>query len=144
MHKVLTCRENSYSEGNSCATAPTASSATFMQSASDRDTIRGVRQAQSPASVISLHPASSSSNSDCKERKMREENMLFMCASEWLYRRNEIYSCDYRLWKLSTARVNIACLCGATLRYDSLLQKLYPVLISHALIQMYYARGTNT
>lgn len=62
----LTCRENSYSEGNSCATAPTASSATFMQSASDRDTIRGVRQAQSPASVISLHPASSSSNSDCK------------------------------------------------------------------------------
>lgn len=64
--EVLTCRENSYSEGNSCATAPTASSATFMQSASERDTIRGVRQAQSPASVISLHPASSSSNSDCK------------------------------------------------------------------------------
>lgn len=63
---VLTCRENSYSEGNSCATAPTASSATFMQSANDRDTIRGVRHAQSPASVISLHPASSSSNSDWK------------------------------------------------------------------------------
>lgn len=68
MH-ILTCNENSYSEGNSCATAPTASSATLMQSARESDTIRGVKQAHRPASVISLHPASSSSNSDCKQRQ---------------------------------------------------------------------------
>lgn len=62
---TLACSENSYSDGSSCATAPTASSAMLIQSANDKDTIRGVRQAQSPASVTSLQPASSSSNRLC-------------------------------------------------------------------------------
>lgn len=39
----------------------TASSAMLMQSVSVRDTIRGVRHAHKPASVISLHPVNSSS-----------------------------------------------------------------------------------
>lgn len=60
----LTCKENSYKEGNSCATAPTASSAIFIQSANDNETILGVKQDHNPASVTSLHPASSSSNND--------------------------------------------------------------------------------
>ena len=63
----LACNENSYNDGSSCATAPTASSAIFMQSASDKETMRGVRQAQRPASVTSLQPASSSSKRLCKE-----------------------------------------------------------------------------
>lgn len=66
---MLTCSENSYNDGSSCATAPTASSATLMQSASESETILHVRHAHRPASVISLHPASSSSNNDCKEKK---------------------------------------------------------------------------
>ena len=66
---VHTCNENSYKEGNSCATAPTASSAMLMQSASDSETMRGVRHDHRPASVISLHPANSNSNNDCKEMK---------------------------------------------------------------------------
>lgn len=64
-----TCRENSYKEGSSWATAPTASSATFIQSANDKETILGVRHAHSPASVISLHPASSNSNNDWKGKR---------------------------------------------------------------------------
>lgn len=60
----LTCRENSYKEGNSCATAPTASSAIFIQSANDSETMRGVKHDHNPASVTSLHPANSSSNND--------------------------------------------------------------------------------
>lgn len=40
----------------------TASSAMLMQSVSVRETIRGVRHAHKPASVISLHPVNSSSN----------------------------------------------------------------------------------
>lgn len=63
---MLTCNENSYNEGKSCATAPTASSAIFIQSANDKDTMRGVRHDHRPASVTSLQPASSNSNSDCK------------------------------------------------------------------------------
>lgn len=63
--KPLTCNENSYKEGSNCATAPTASSAILIQSANDNDTIRGVKHDHKPASVTSLHPASSSSNSDC-------------------------------------------------------------------------------
>lgn len=69
----LTCNENSYKEGNSCATAPTASSAMLMQSANDRDTMRGVRHDHRPASVTSLHPASSSSNSDYAERNIKHK-----------------------------------------------------------------------
>lgn len=57
----LTCNENSYNDGNNCATAPTASSAIFIQSAKDNETMRGVKHAQRPASVTSLHPASSNS-----------------------------------------------------------------------------------
>lgn len=64
-----TWSENSYSDGSSWATAPTASSATFIQSANDRETILGVRHAQRPASVISLHPANSNSNNDWKIQK---------------------------------------------------------------------------
>lgn len=65
----LTCNENSYKEGNSCATAPTASSAMLIQSANDSDTMRGVRHDHRPASVTSLHPASSSSNKDYAKRQ---------------------------------------------------------------------------
>lgn len=61
---IHTCNENSYKEGNSWATAPTASSAIFIQSASDNETIRGVKHDHNPASVTSLHPANSSSNND--------------------------------------------------------------------------------
>lgn len=68
MNRELTCNENSYKEGNSCATAPTASSAMLIQSANDRDTMRGVRHDHRPASVTSLHPASSSSNKDCEQK----------------------------------------------------------------------------
>lgn len=64
MTMIRTCNENSYKDGNSCATAPTASSAIFIQSARDNDTIRGVKHDHSPASVTSLHPASSSSNNN--------------------------------------------------------------------------------
>lgn len=63
----LTCRENSYSDGNNCATAPTASSAILIQSAKERDTMRGVRHDHSPASVTSLHPANSNSNRLCAD-----------------------------------------------------------------------------
>lgn len=59
-----TCNENSYNDGNNCATAPTASSAIFIQSASDNETILGVKHDHKPASVISLQPASSNSNND--------------------------------------------------------------------------------
>jgi hypothetical protein len=71
----LTCSENSYREGSSWATAPTASSATFIQSASDNDTIRGVRHAHSPASVISLQPASSSSKSAWNNNTRKLKNI---------------------------------------------------------------------
>lgn len=64
-----TCNENSYSDGNNCATAPTASSAIFIQSASDNETILGVKHDHRPASVISLQPASSNSNNDWKINK---------------------------------------------------------------------------
>ena len=65
---MYTCNENSYNEGNSWATAPTASSAMFIQSANDKDTIRGVKHDHRPASVTSLHPANSNSNKDWKDR----------------------------------------------------------------------------
>lgn len=59
------CRLNSFRAGNIWATAPTASSATFMQSLRVSDTILGVRHAHRPASVISLHPISSNCQTPC-------------------------------------------------------------------------------
>lgn len=43
-----------------------------MQSANDKDTIRGVKHDQSPASVTSLQPANSNSKSDCAGREEGE------------------------------------------------------------------------
>lgn len=60
------CNVNSLRAGSICATAPTASSATFMQSLRVKETILGVRHAHRPASVISLHPTSSSCQTPCK------------------------------------------------------------------------------
>lgn len=59
------CSVNSFRAGSIWATAPTASSATFMQSLRVSDTILGVRHAHRPASVISLHPISSSCHTPC-------------------------------------------------------------------------------
>jgi len=59
------CSVNSLRAGSIWATAPTASSATFMQSLRVSDTILGVKHAHRPASVISLHPTSSSCQTPC-------------------------------------------------------------------------------
>lgn len=77
---LFTCNENSYKEGNSCATAPTASSAILIQSASDNETMRGVRQDHNPASVTSLQPANSSSNNDCNGKKKLYINKIRLLA----------------------------------------------------------------
>lgn len=63
------CNVNSLRAGSIWATAPTASSATFMQSLRVSETILGVRHAHRPASVISLHPTNSSCQTPCITRR---------------------------------------------------------------------------
>lgn len=61
------CRENSQSEGSSCATAPTASSEILIQSASLNDTIRGGKQFHNPVSLRSLQQKISNSYRACEK-----------------------------------------------------------------------------
>lgn len=112
-YRSLTCKENSYKEGNSCATAPTASSAMFIQSARDNEMIRGVRHDHKPASVTSLHPANSSSYRHCnqilnqhkKEIRREKHNHKKCLESLQKINRDTMNNCteiQVQRWKLAT------------------------------------------